>query len=250
MAHQVKRVGDWLRAWPVVRWSWPTPVLRARRRSERTDSQPAAVHARRLTDPLGDDVEIRNDGAGEALDVVVQAYAVEAPNRAHLREGRVAFLGARTTYVVGLGVSEATDAELPAGYWVHVQWLNRDGSHGESWSRRAGGTSALALEPSSAPLEETNAVGGIDPPLAIEHGFRTRRTRISPAAGDLQVLRASALLIMTRRPAARRGPWRTGIGAAEFTELHSSRIAPIATENACRVPKPHPASACFDTPRP
>ncbi len=152
MARQVKRIGDWLRAWPVVRWSWPTPARLARRRGERTASQPAAVHARRLTDPAGDDVEIRNDGPGEALDVVVQTYPVEAPQRAQHRKGVVEFLGARTTYVVGLGVSATTEADLPTGYWVHVQWSNRDSSHGESWSQRPAGVNALALEPSSTPL--------------------------------------------------------------------------------------------------
>ena len=152
MARQVKRIGGWLRTWPDVRWSWPTPALLTRRPSERTASQPAAVHARRLTDPAGDDVEIRNDGVGEALDVVVEAYAVDASDRAQRREGGVDFLGARTTYVVGLGVPEPTDAALPAGYWVHVQWRNRDGSPGESWSQRPAGASELSLEPSSAPL--------------------------------------------------------------------------------------------------
>ena len=91
-----RRFARWLRTPPRVRWSWPRDRPAARR------AGPARVVALRFIDAWGDDLQLRNEGPGDAADVVVTALLCDAPGAERRLGAALPSLGAGVGYIVTL----------------------------------------------------------------------------------------------------------------------------------------------------
>lgn len=139
---------DWLRSPLRAHWSWPRVAFRT---SERRTGR-AQVRALRFTTVSGDELQVRNDGPGDAAEIVLTTLRRGPDEASRVRTGRLDYLGAETSYIVSLGPGGARLAPLGHGCWVRVQW--RD-------------PAASAVEPSEAGAFLPAGAAATDPLAAI-----------------------------------------------------------------------------------
>ena len=133
----IGRLLRWLRTPLRVRWSWPRTVLRAPERR----SGAAKLLAVRFTTHLADELEIRNDGPGDASEIRIALIERDPDGREARRGGGLPSLGAGSRYVVSLRAgddrellpesAQAASARGP-GRWLWLQWSSPNGDVGQS----------------------------------------------------------------------------------------------------------------------
>lgn len=132
-----RRSERWLRTPLRVRWSWPSDRPSARR------AGPARVVALRFIDPWGDDLRLRNEGPGDAADVVVTALLRDAPGEERRLGTALPSLGAGVGYIVTLRPGREAPPAAGTGRRVRVRWRDLDGGAGESWAAAGPGEARL-----------------------------------------------------------------------------------------------------------
>ena len=132
-----RRLARWLRTPPRVRWSWPRDRPSARR------AGPARVVALRFIDAWGDDLQLRNEGPGDAADVVVTALLRDAPGAERRLGAALPSLGAGVGYIVTLRPGRESPPAAGTGRRVRVRWRDLDGGAGESWAAAGPGEAQL-----------------------------------------------------------------------------------------------------------
>lgn len=132
------RFWRWLRTTPQVRWHWPRTVFRPPERR----AGPAHLVALRFTTALYDELQIRNDGPGDAGEITLTVLRRDPAGAEQRSSGRLASLGAGNRYILSLrpdtrrtppSPTEPPQPETPApqgkgpGRWVHLRWRDPAG---------------------------------------------------------------------------------------------------------------------------
>ena len=126
----LRGLARWLRTPPRPRWSWRGGAPRSAGRP----TGPARVVALRFIDAWADDLQLRNEGPGDAADVVITALDRDADGSERRLSAALPSLGAGARYIVTLRPGRDGLPVEGTGGWLRVRWRDLDGTAGESWA--------------------------------------------------------------------------------------------------------------------
>ena len=163
----LQRLWRWLRTMPRERWSWPRIVFRSPDRRGGT----AHLVPLRFTTETADELQIRNDGPGDAAGIIVTTLlrpppGLRPPNDAGRNSGgSLPYLAAGNRYILSLRPSGAALAVPTPGRWVRLQWRSASGEPGQVWACAAWDAAPSApLGPVPPPTAGPSHVAGGHPP--------------------------------------------------------------------------------------